>query len=195
MNVVTRRFVPSTATDAHERAKDFLDETEMEKLLEAARRGRHGARNHLLILLMYRHGLRASEVVELRVNEINLERARTWVRRAKNGLSTEHPLQGDELRAIKRYLRLRNSTLPWLFASERGAPLTRKGVDYIVRQAAARAGLRGVHAHTLRHSCGFALANRGVEQRVLQDWLGHRDPKHTSYYTRIAARRFDGLWS
>jgi integrase len=121
MNVVTRRFVPSTATDAHERAKDFLDETEMEKLLEAARRGRHGARNHLLILLMYRHGLRASEVVELRVNEINLERARTWVRRAKNGLSTEHPLQGDELRAIKRYLRLRNSTLPWLFASERGA--------------------------------------------------------------------------
>jgi type 1 fimbriae regulatory protein FimB/type 1 fimbriae regulatory protein FimE len=170
-------------TDAHERAKDYLSEDEVATLLEAAKHGRHGVRDYLLILIAFRHALRASEVASIRVEDIDLRRSRMWVRRLKGSLSTQ------------RYLRERDSTLPWLFVSERGTPITRKGVDYIVRQAAARAGLQGIHAHTLRHSCGFALANRGTEQRVLQDWLGHRDPKHTSYYTRIAARRFDGLWS
>jgi type 1 fimbriae regulatory protein FimB/type 1 fimbriae regulatory protein FimE len=178
-------------TDAHERAKDYLSEDEVATLLEAAKHGRHGVRDYLLILIALRHALRASEVASIRVEDIDLRRSRMWVRRLKGSLSTQQPLAGDELRALRRYLRERDSTLPWLFVSERGTPITRKGVDYIVRQAAARAGLQGVHAHTLRHSCGFALANRGTEQRVLQDWLGHRDPKHTSYYTRIAAR----LWS
>ena len=61
-------------------------------------------------------------------------------------------------------------------------------------EAAARAGLPDVHPHTLRHSCGFALANKGYDLRLIQDYLGHRDPRHTVYYTRTAGRRFEGLW-
>jgi type 1 fimbriae regulatory protein FimB len=126
---------------------------------------------------------------------VNLKQARLWVGRLKNGLSVEHPIAGDELRAIKRYLGLRKDRLPWLFISERDQPLSRKSVFYLVRAAAERADLTGVHPHTLRHSCGYYLADRGTDLRTMQDYLGHRDPRHTVRYTRIAGRRFEGLWT
>jgi site-specific recombinase XerD len=189
-----RRNVKRSTIDAHERAKDYLDEAEMDRLLEAAKHGRHGVRDHLLLLMMYRHALRVSEAVTMGLGQINLKQARVWVRRGKNSLDTEQPIEGDELRAIKRYLAARGDKLPWLFVSERGQPLTRQAVNYIIAQAGMRAGLGHVWPHMLRHSAGFTLSNRGREFRLLQDFMGHRDPRHTARYTRTASRRFEGLW-
>jgi len=195
--VPTRQKVKSDAvqpTDGHERTKNFLSDTEMDGLLEAAKKGRHGVRDFLLLLMMYRHGLRVSEAIRLRQADLNLTRARMWIRRLKNGLSVEHPITGDELRAIKRYLQTRDDVLPWLFLSERRQPMTRQSVNYLIRVAARRAKLDAVHPHMLRHTCGFYLANQGYDLRLIQDYLGHRDPKHTVHYTRVAGVRFEGLW-
>ena len=165
------KSAPPTATDAHERGKDFLSDAEIAALLDTAKAGRHGVRDHLLIVAMFRHGLRVSEAIGLRRDEVDLDHARLWICRLKNGLAVEHPIAGDELRAIKRYLATRADLLPWLFVSEREQPLTRQSVNYLIAMAARRAELPPVHPHMLRHSCGFYLANRGYDLRLIQDYL------------------------
>src|SRR5262245_23660133 len=174
--------VESRVTDPHRR-KDFLDPTEIKTFLEAAKAGRQGTRDHLLFLMMYRHGLRCSAAVDLRIEDVSFDRA--------TGM---HSIEGDELRAIRRYLALRQDSLPWLFLSERQRRLTRFAINYLVDRTAALAGFANLHPHCLRHSCGYALADRGVDLRTIQEWLGHRSIEMTVRYTRISQRRFNGLW-
>ena len=182
------------------RGKDFLTEAEFEQFLNAAKQGRYGARDFALCLFMQRHGLRVSELCAFQRSSLSFADAQVFVHRLKNGLATQQPLTGEELRAIKRYLRERDKNwsnqLPWLFITERGTNFTRQGVSYLVQIIGERAKLPfKTTPHMLRHSCGFHLANKGCDSRLIQDFLGHRDPRHTAHYTRTAAIRFNSLWS
>jgi len=178
--------------------KNFLNESEIEEFLKAARKGKHPERDYCLALMTYRHGLRVSEVIDIRLNEVDLDVSRLYVRRLKQSLSTHQPIEGDELRALRAYLRIRiayhSAGGKFLFLGERG-PLTRQAVNYLFEQIGKRAGFEfKVTPHMLRHSCGFALAEKGYDVRLIQDWLGHTNIKNTVIYTRTASRRFEGLW-
>ena len=179
-------------------AKNFLTSSEMKKFLAAARKSRHGVRNFCLMLTAYRHGLRVSELVDIRLKDLDLETGRVFVRRLKGSLSTHQPIEGDKLRAIRAWLRERenypNASSNYLYLSERG-PMTRQSINYLVEQTGIRAKLNfKVNPHMLRHSTGYYLANKGCDTRLIQDYLGHRNITHTVRYTRTAAHRFEGLW-
>lgn len=179
-------------------AKNFLTTNEMKKFLEAARKGRHGVRDYCLMLTAYRHGLRVSELIDIRHRDLDFDSARIYVRRLKGSLSTHQPIEGDELRSIRAWLKIRenypNANSNYLFLSERG-PLTRQAVNYLTEEIGNRAKLGfKVNPHMLRHSTGYYLANKGCDTRLIQDYLGHKNITHTVRYTRTAAHRFEELW-
>lgn len=189
------KLPPQKPRNSERRAREYLTPGEVENLLRAARqRGRYGHRDATLLLLMYRHGLRVAEVVRLRWDMLDLRTAVFHVRRVKQGVATVHPLRGPELRAL-RQLQHTASDMAYVFLSERGGPLTARAVHHIVAQAGVAADLSfPVHPHMLRHACGFYLANKGVDTRTLQQYLGHRNIQHTVRYTELTPHRFQDFW-
>ena len=167
--------------NAELRTREHLTVGEVEKLIDAASANRQGYRDGLMVLLAFRHGLRAAEVCDLRWEQIDFTAATLHVRRIKNGTPATHPLTGREMRALRK--------------PERGAPLSAPGFSRMVERAgrAASLGIK-VHAHMLRHACGYALANAGHDTRALQAYLGHRTIQNTTRYTALAQDRFKGFW-
>jgi integrase len=190
---VNRTVTPKRPKNADLRTREHLTDAEVERLIDAAKSNRHGHRDSLMILLAYRHSLRAAEVVDLRWEQVHLETASLSVRRVKNGTPATHPLTGREMRELRRHQRGTKS--PFVFVSERAAPLSPPGFSRMVERAAlaAKLGIKG-HAHMLRHGCGFKLANDGVDTRSLQAYLGHRNIQNTTRYTALAPDRFKGFW-
>ena len=188
------QFAPRRPKNAELRTREHLTQHEVERLIEAAKDNRHGHRDALMILLSFRHGLRAAEVCDLRWEQVDFKAANLHVRRVKNGTPSTHPLTGRELRALRAHQR-QSEASPFVFVSERGAPLTAPGFSRMVERAAANAKL-GIkaHAHMLRHGCGYALANAGHDTRSLQAYLGHANIQNTVRYAALAPDRFKGFW-
>ena len=185
--------MPDDPIDLHEKPIDYLTLTEVKKLVKGAKASRNPERDALLVLMLFQHGLRESEALLIRRDWIHLDQARIWIERLKRGRSSFHPIDGQELRLLRAYLRTRHDDLPWLFISERKSVMSSRTVRAVVAQAAAAAKMEHVHPHMLRHSCGFYLNDKGYSPRVIQDYLGHRSPESTALYTRTSTKQFDAI--
>jgi site-specific recombinase XerD len=188
---------PVNVTVRPSRPREYLTEREIEKLMEAAKRNRWGHRDATAILIAYRHGLRASELVTLRWDDIEFATGKFHVRRAKGGMASVHPLGGKEMRALRRLQREtpERARSVSIFVSERLAPWTTAGYQRMVGRAGKAAGFPFlVHSHMLRHSTGYKLANDGHDTRAIQHYLGHRAIASTVRYTQLAPDRFKYFW-
>jgi integrase len=188
-----RTVMPVRRPNADIRPREHLTEREVEALIKAAKGNRWGQRDATMLLIAFRHGLRASEVCGLQWSDVEFETGNLHLRRAKGGATATHPLLGDETRAL-RVLK-REAKSPFIFVSERGAPFSVSGLAKLIERAGIEAKMPfPVHAHMLRHACGYALANKGTDTRTLQAYLGHRSIQSTVRYTELAPGRFKNIW-
>jgi len=186
---------PRRRPNAEVRSREYLTQAEVERLIEAAGDNRNGHRDATMVLVAYRHGLRATELVALRWDSVDFNHGRLHVNRAKSGSPSVHPLSGRELRALRRLQREQEPKSPFVFTSERGAPFSTAGWRKMVARLGVAAGFDVlVHPHMLRHACGYKLANDGVDTRSLQAYLGHKNIQHTVKYTELAPTRFKDFW-
>src|SRR6516164_659905 len=173
----------------------YLTQREIERLMDCARKhNRYGHRDSTMILVAYRHGLRASEVCDLQWHQVELDHGRMHVRRAKNGTPSVHPIRGDETRVIPK-LHRQQLHEDYVFVTERGGPMSTIGFHHLIqRQGKAARMPFSLHPHMLRHACGYKLANDGHDTRALQHYLGHKNIPHTVRYTELSPDRFRDFW-
>jgi type 1 fimbriae regulatory protein FimB/type 1 fimbriae regulatory protein FimE len=190
-----RTVAPKRRPNADLRTREYLTEAEVERLLRATKGNRWAHRDATMILVAYRHGLRASELTDLRWDQVDFASANLHIRRVKQGSPSTHPILGDELRWLRQLQREQEPKSPFVFTSERGSPFTTAGFARMVERAGEEAGLGfKAHPHMLRHACGFALASRGHDTRALQAYLGHKNIQHTVRYTELSPTRFKTFW-
>lgn len=192
---VKRKVTPRRPKNAEVRTREYLTEKEVEKLIGGCEGNRRPHRDQTMILIAFRHGLRASEVCDLQWTQVDFAAATLAITRAKHGTPSTHPLTGRELRALRRLHREAERRSPFLFVSERGSPMTVSNLQKLISRACEAAGLKiKAHPHMLRHGCGYKLANEGHDTRGLQAYLGHKNIQHTIRYTELAPTRFKGWW-
>jgi integrase len=190
-----RTVTPRRPPNADLRTREYLTEAEVGRLIKVATGNRYGHRDATMILVAFRHGLRVSELVDLRWDQIDFGTGTLHVRRVKKGTPSTHPIIGDELRALRRLQREQEPKSPFVFTSERGSPFTTAGFARMVERAGieAKFGFKA-HPHMLRHACGYKLANDGHDTRALQAYLGHKNIQHTVRYTEMSPTRFKEFW-
>jgi type 1 fimbriae regulatory protein FimB/type 1 fimbriae regulatory protein FimE len=197
---VEMRPVESKGRKANEsyRVREHLTEAEVAKLLATIKRNRHGHRDYMIALLIYRHGLRVSEACDLRWDDIDLTKRHIIVRRLKGSTDSTHYLDRDELAGLKllrRQQAAKGVVSAYVFVNERGEPFRRMGIARMIERAGEAAALPfPIHVHMLRHSTGYALAGKGMDTRRLQHYLGHASITNTVRYSAMSPEPFKDLW-
>jgi|JI10StandDraft_1071094.scaffolds.fasta_scaffold252249_1 site-specific recombinase XerD len=160
-----------------------------------------------MIRMMFRHGLRLREALDMKLEQIDIENGRIYIRRLKNGVDTFHYFHRDDLKYLRLWMQERTRILKkyaesipldtacLFFFSSTGKRLSSDAVQKLLKTLGQKAGFSfRVHPHMLRHSCGYALANRMMDTRNLQDYLGHRNISQTVKYTASNPARFARVW-
>lgn len=171
-----------------------LTPEEIQRLLEAARRGRNGRRDSALILWLYDTGLRVSEAARLRIRDVDFNHGQATVRR-KGGKTGTVVFSYRTARAVRTYLRKDRAganEYEELFVTDEGLPLDRFNIRSILQRAAKRAGMEPskVTPHKLRHSFAVAFLRNGGSALHLQAMLGHSTLDMTKRYVAFSGRDF-----
>jgi type 1 fimbriae regulatory protein FimE len=183
-----RPMPPVKKKNVERRGREYLTMKEVKQLIDAANdSGNYGDRDALMILMCYRHALRVGEVVDLQWTQVDFRHGRLHVSRLKNGDSSVHFLQQDEMRSM-RSLKRENPSSKFVFTSQRNGPLSPRLIHTIIARAGLAAGIEfPVHPHMLRHGKGYELAKRGVSIRSIQAYMGHKNIQHTAIYSDLDA--------
>lgn len=181
--------------------RKYITQNEWRAFFKAIKGSTSEVRDKAMFSMAYQHGLRVSELTGIRISDVDMVGKTVYIRRLKNGLSTIHPLQETTVQLLKMWLHVRNPPISsgphsiWLFVSSRGQRLSRQWIYKLSRRYSEQAGLSvALHPHMLRHACGYALADQGLDTRLIQDYLGHRNIHHTVRYTASNAARFSQVW-
>jgi type 1 fimbriae regulatory protein FimB/type 1 fimbriae regulatory protein FimE len=189
----TVQSVPNRKANDALRTRDYLLPSEVDLLVSQAKKSRNPKRDSTMVLMAFRHGLRVSELCDLQWSDIDFKAGTVHVRRLKGSSDSVHFLKADESRPLKALQK--TSSTPYVFESERGSPITTAGFRKQFSRWGVQAGLPfPVNPHMLRHACGYALANKGMDTRSLQAYLGHKEIANTVRYTEMSASRFKGIW-
>lgn len=187
--VIKKGNPPRRPPNRSVRAREYFLPEEIEALRLHARSTRYPLRDEALIVVSYRHGLRVGEAVDLRWDDIDLIRKTIHIHRSKREREQVHCLADDEAMLLAAMPRRGE----FVFTSERGDRLSKRGGHDIVQKIGNAAGLKMAHPHMLRHSRGYVLANKGTDTRAIQEYLGHLDIRSTIIYTQLAHERVRGL--
>jgi site-specific recombinase XerD len=192
---VNRTVAPRRPPNAELRTREYLTEREVERLMKAARGNRWGHRDATMLLVAYRHGLRASELVDLRLGS---DRVQNGLPACPQGQAGHPEYSSDPRGRATRAAAAQagaGAKKPLCVHLGAGAPFTSAGFARMVERAGREAKLAfKAHPHMLRHACGYALANKGHDTRALQAYLGHRNIQHTVRYTELSPTRFKDFW-
>lgn len=180
--------------------RKYLTSDEVRRLLQAINLNMVSYRDYCMVKMAFIHGLRVSELIDLKVSDYDPLSQKIYIKRLKGGLSTSHPLLSKENKVLLNWLDERQhfpgSNLPWIFLSHQGNKLSRQRFYQLLRHYGELACLPlNVHPHMLRHACGYNLAELGNDTRLIQDYLGHRNIRHTVIYTASNAERFKNAWN
>ena len=165
-----------------------LTPAEIHKVLKVASVSK---RNHAMILLAYKHGMRASEVCKLKISDVDQKNGQITIRRLKGSLTTTQPLSdmsGQPLLSEKHVLRAwfkeRQDSSDYVFTSQKGGKLDRSAFYRIFQSIAEQAGLPADrrHPHCLKHALGFSLVAQNVHISIVKQALGHKSIASTAVY-------------
>ncbi|WP_376707240.1 tyrosine-type DNA invertase [Pantoea ananatis] len=179
--------------------RKYLTGEEVRSILRVIHDNKDSYRDYCMVSMAFLHGLRVTELVSLKISDYDPLSKKIYIKRLKGGLSTCHPLLPEEERVLNLWLserkKIEGNHLPWLFLSQKGGRISRQRFYQLIRAYGEKANLPiSVHPHMLRHACGYSLAERGNDTRLIQDYLGHRNIRHTVVYTASNSERFVGAW-
>ena len=183
--------------DKEYRSRKYISKEEFNKLYNGRAKGKRESekrifRHKAILSLLYHHGLRRAELCELKWGAIDWESRTISIHRSKRGKDSIHPLVIGERSLLKRLLELSNSD--YIVEGSDGK-LTVSAINHFFADLNRRKIISiKVTPHMLRHGCGFYLANKGIDTRTIQVYLGHSSINSTTIYTEISDGRFKGMW-